>query len=267
MKRIIGLLLLAVMLSSCADKRQMQLELTLLNDTLRCIRDFDINKLYKTSKDFDRVYFVRSVNVVKYKIYNPTDKKYLIVLDPDHFDNHKIERIYNGELIYANLLNLDIFKNGQQLYAGFSDDFLIDTPAEVHKEVDYFLHLDTLNHEKFKVLYRTKGYQLDYFTKVINHSVVIYPGQTKYFRTMINLPTPNLRFGFLAHGYYLQGDGNYQTRLTVFNNKEVTNDHLTPDLKREIKRNGYTIFDGAIHSKKIPLKMIDMDAIDSIHTN
>lgn len=262
MKRIIGLSLLVIMLSSCVDKKQTQLELTLLNDTLRCIREFDINKLYKTSKNFDSVYFAQSLNVVKYKIYNPTDKKYLIVLDPDHFDNHKIERNEKGELIFANLLNLDIFKDGNQIDASYSVDLATSGARDIRRAGRNYLYLDTLNHDKYQNLYRTKTYLLSDFTEVIDHSVIIHPGETKYFRTMANLPVANLRFAILSRSYYLNESGNYRAQLTVFNNKIVTEDNLTPDLKREIKNNGYTIFDGAIHSKKIPLKMIDMDTIN-----
>lgn len=96
---------------------------------------------------------------------------------------------------------------------------------------------------------------LDIFRK---NSFIIYPNETKFFTTIINLPFRNYKYNYIPWYTLIDKNKTYQAGLTLFNVAKETSKYLTPDLKKEIEENGYEIFDGVIQSNKVPVKMVSM---------
>ena len=87
MKNMSFCLLIIIVFSSC-KKEKSDLELTLLNDEIICIKDINPKTIESTAGQIyiDKVYDSISRNVLNYKLTNNSDKKYFIVLDENYLD-------------------------------------------------------------------------------------------------------------------------------------------------------------------------------------
>jgi hypothetical protein len=247
-------------LISC-EKNNKKLELTILNDTIKCVKNLDYFKLYNNNSIYDKLYDSLSTNIIKYKLFNNSNNKYFIVFDDNFFNNYE-EMYYD---VY------DTCKNTSINYVNFSmySDYIVkgnhsrespdnDYINSKNFEFDYY-YRDSINFLKHKKCYNTKNSSLSRdINYVSTNSFVIYPKETKYFSTIINLPLRDYRFNPLTWDTHLIKNKTYQAGIILYNDAKRTRQYLNPDLKKEIKENGYTIFSGVIKSNKVPVKMISL---------
>lgn len=254
---------MSIFLFISCNKKGDDLKVIILNDSINCISNFDHHLLYHKSKEFDAKYFEKSLTVINYKIQNNSDKKYFIVLNSNYFNNKDlyIDEISKKRRSYANCNSLDLLNNGKSIMNGFAEYFE-DSNYNYNNPIPFVKYIfinDSLNHYKCKYLYgSTDLNKSKSITEINNNHIVIYPHESKYFSTIVNLPVMDYKLRNNSWAYFIVEKGNYEAQISIANLKSTTSSDLTENLKKEINENGYTIFDGVIHSNKVPVKMISM---------
>ncbi|MFC0077376.1 hypothetical protein ACFFLS_10020 [Flavobacterium procerum] len=86
------------------------------------------------------------------------------------------------------------------------------------------------------------------------HCFVLHPGETKYLTSIINLPYRDNQ-KWISNTEKLKPN---QGSVSLKNDSLFTKSKITEDQKREIKENGYVLFDGKIYSNRVPVKLISL---------
>lgn len=252
------------LLYSCKEQESKQddLEIKMMNDTIFCVKNLNYTKLHYKSKEYDSLYNKLSMNIVRYKIHNNSNKKYFVILNSDFFEQYdeydwKFPDNENRNLS-INRINFSLYSDykvlGGSAEAPFYSPYLNPNLYEISRE-----NLDTLFYKDTKNKYKINNFSTSYNVNYINkNNFVIYPNETKYFTTIINLPLRNYEYDYISWYTLVEKNKTYQAGLTLYNVAKQIKKYLTPDLKKEIEQNGYTIFDGIIQSNKIPVKMLNM---------
>lgn len=89
----------------------------------------------------------------------------------------------------------------------------------------------------------------------------IYPNQSKFIEFQIALPLTDYRRNFHYVYYNLNPNAKAFAQMTLLNNN-IDESIIPNEILREIKENNFTLFNGAIKSNKVPVKMINMPAGD-----
>lgn len=252
MKKIV--LLLSLTILSCQNKSD--IELTLLNKDIVCINKMDYEKRFHVKDYFEnKIYDSLSKNLVNYKLTNNSDKKYFFVLDEDYpetIENDSFMKYLNKDKlklrskISFNLYRNDSIINGcSTLLASSSNN-----PSLANESYNDSVFL---SHAREKQTYSTKAVST-LFRKTLQKGFVLYPGETKYFTTLIHLPYRKDKEEWFS---FIDSKVNYAS-LTLINIANETKEQLSKNQAKEIKENGYTIFDGVIQSNKVPVKLISI---------
>jgi len=209
-----------------------------------------LEAFYKPNKEYDSL----SKNILRYKITNVSDKKYFIMLDPNNLGT--LERdLYKealGQKNYSsNSIGFSMYKNDSILdHSSTAAENMCGNGFELMK-ID---ELDTIINN-FLIKNRIdKRYKVQ-FLNLVDDSLQGYflqPGETKYFTSVINLPYRNSQMWFSNINKKKPNLGS----LSLKSDSSFINRRLSQDRKREIKENGYIVFDGTIYSKKVPVKLI-----------
>lgn len=259
-------LLALVFTGFCAcSKKQDKLQLVLLNAEVTCVENiptdpFRINEVnYMDNASYDSL----SRNVIKYKLVNHSAKKFFMVLNSSQLSVSE-NIINNGNRVHGrsqlkSTLSFDLYK-GDSLANG---SIALTTGGEYKNALDYYKsesyrsHItDSLDIDaavKMK-LFRNKS-RSTLNIDVLRHSIVIYPGETKYFSSLINLPLRKNKTYWITDMYDKKPDS---AALTFVSSAERLNDILTRDQRAELEENGYVIFDGVIRSNKVPVRMVKL---------
>lgn len=245
---------------SC-NKKKNDLEIILLTNEIRCVdlkhkNNFEVNE----KENFKNgIYDSLSKNFINYKIVNNSSKKYFLVLNEQSIDElesnflNKKDVEFNG--VFLNLYNNNSILNSQTTLT--SGCYSHETELEYYKSslyrINYIdsLFIDDVNKKK---LYKTKSPSVLH-REILDNSFVIYPGESKYFTSLINLPLRRNKIGLLTDINKIKPN---LSSMSIVNNANYTKVKLSENQKKEIEENGYTIFDGIIHSNKIPVKMVRM---------
>jgi hypothetical protein len=254
------MLLVLFLLPSC-NKKKSGLEIILLTNEIRCVEIpfknvFEINekKYFKNG-----IYDSLSKNIINYKIVNNSSEKYFIILnkeDIDVLESHYLNKMgikYDG--VFLNLYNNNSILSSQTTLTSGGSSY--ETELEYYKSsmyrINYIDSLFIVNANKMK-LYKTKSPSVLH-REILENSFVIYPGESKYFTSLVNLPLRKNKIGLLTDVNKIKPN---LSSISIVNNASYTNEKLSKNQKKEIKENGYTIFDGVIQSNKVPVKMVRM---------
>ena len=194
---------------------QNDLELKIINDTIKKVSIFDDNNIVYTLK-------------------NVSDKNYLIILDSDEFNEdgyNFVEPRFLGLPDYYvfeknNLLKSDpAFHNGQ-------NKFDVDNT-----------HIDFRRFEEsFSKLFSSEDLEIAF--RISENVIKLKPGEEKYFSTKVNFPSYKSRF------IDLRNKSEYYFQISVQIPKEIIEKYYQP-IKE--KNNKDLIFVGQIFSNKVPL--------------
>lgn len=251
MKKIL-LLTVTVLFCSCSKKDS--LEIQILNNNISCV--------YSENNDYpvlDSTYDKLSLNKITYCLKNNSNKKYFIYFNNNRFDTFekdkdRINASRDVADIYFNLYDNDKLITGSFYQKGHST-------SEPH---DYFFDkrnfnaiADGIQFEKNK----RKGIVNDDImeaikqNEVMQYGFVLHPGEIKYFTTSINLPqrTPYENIPWKSN---IDSTKKYTASITLKGRGKQTELYLTQDVKRNIKENGYIIFEGIIKSNNVPVQLI-----------
>jgi hypothetical protein len=252
MKKIIYLSFFLLIVISCA-KNKKDLKLELLTSKIVCVEDIEKKDFLETFYIPNKKYDSLSKNILNYKITNISDKKYYIMLNENSVgtlerDLYK-EAIGRKNSTILNNIAFSMYKSDSVLdgnstqvedMCGFNSNFL----KRKLEAVDSFLVKNEIN-EKYKLKY------IDEIDESLQ-GFFLQPGETKYFTSIINLPYRNKQKWFSNIDDKKPNLGS----LSFQNDSIFTKKIISQNRKKEIKENGYVLFDGIIYSNKIPVKLI-----------
>lgn len=250
MKVIIAIFLFLFFVS--CNHHATELELLIVNKEVVCVDNVDP----KTNEEIhhildDSIYGAISKNILTFKLRNNSDKKYFIVLNEDNLttlENDLRWKIKTRDKIkFYNQLAFNLY-NDSTIVNGKSNLFV----GLIVKNVEGCFDEELKFVKDEKKLY-TQKITID-FKEVLENGFVLYPNETAYFTSIVNLPIRLNRENWQS---LINKKTNYAS-LTLVNHREKTEKMLSENQRKEIEENGYVIFDGIVESNKIPIRMISM---------
>lgn len=256
MKNLLLSISLAFILLSCKKDNKKDLKIELLTNEIVCVdnlKSYDyIETRYRPNKEYDSL----SKNILHYRITNNSDKKYFIMFNENSIGTleRDLYREALGKKGFSPLNSLDfsLYKNDSvldghstraEIFCGTMTGFEIQ---QREARIDDFLKKNKLDSfYTFKEIgFRDGSLQ----------GFVLYPQQTKYFTSIINLPYRDDQRWFSNIEKLKPNQGSISLR----NDSIFTKSKITEDQKREIKENGYVLFDGKIYSNRVPVKLVHL---------
>lgn len=254
MKKMIFLGFSFLVLISCQKNKQ-DLKLELLTNEIVCVENVKKNDFYESFYKPNATYDSLSKNLLRYKITNISDKKYFIMLNENNLgtlepDLYK-EALGKKNYINANSVALSLYKNNYILEGSSTK---VESMCGNVFESKKMEELDTIIH-KFLRKNRIEKICKVEFIDILDDSIQGYflqPGETKYFTSIVNLPYRKNEKWFSN----IEKKKPNLALLSLQNDSIFTNKRISQDRKREIKENGYTLFNGIIYSNKVPVRLI-----------
>lgn len=255
MKNIFFLIFFTLTLFSCT-KNKKDLEIELLTNEVICVdnlKKFDlIDTRYQPNKNYDSL----SKNILQYRITNNSDKKYFIMFDENSIGTleRDLYREAIGKKNFSPLNSLD--------FSLYRNDSILDgssTRAEMFSCISSIFETkqrDSLVNNFLKENKLNRTYTLKRIDS-LNQSLqnfVIHPGETKYFTSILNLPYRDDQKWISNIDKRKPNQGS----ISLKNDSTFTKSIITENQKKEIKENGYTLFDGKIYSNRVPVKLISL---------
>lgn len=254
MKKIIYLSFFLLIVISCT-KNKKDLKLELLTSKIVCVEDIEKKDFLETFYIPNKKYDSLSKNILNYKITNISDKKYYIMLNENSIGT--LERDFYNEALgkkkstILNTIAFSMYKNDSILDGNSTkvenmcgNDYEFIKTRELDTIVDRFLVKNRIN-KKYKLK------DIDQIDESLQ-GFFLQPGETKYFTSIINLPYRNKQKWFSNIDNKKPNLGS----LSLQNDSIFTEKIISQNRKKEIKENGYVLFDGIIYSNKIPVKLI-----------
>jgi hypothetical protein len=253
MKNLIYLSLFLLMLFSCS-KNKKDLKLELLTNQVICVDNIKkiqfMENYYLPNKEYDSL----SKNILQYRITNNSNKKYFIMLNENSIGT--LERDLYREAMgkkkssILNSLDFSLYKNDSILDGNstkaeiFCGTFTSFETKQKDSLIDHFLKKNKLN--------RTYALKRIDFSDELLQGFVLHPGETKYFTSIVNLPYRDDQ-RWVSNIDKLKPN---QGSISLKNDSTFTKSIITGNQKKEIKENGYVLFDGIIYSNRVPVKLI-----------
>src|SRR6218665_1449677 len=254
MKNLILSMSFALVLFSCNKDNKKDLKIELLTNEIICVdslKSLDyIETRYQPNKEYDSL----SKNILRYKITNNSDKKYFIMFNENSIGTleQDLYRRALGRTDFSPLNSLDfsLYKNDSVLDGRSTRTEMgncVSPGFEIQQRealIDKFLKQNKLdrNYTLKEIGFRDGSLQ----------GFVLYPRQTKYFTSTINLPYRDDQRWF-SNIDKLKPN---QASISLKNDSIFTKSKITEDQKKEIKENGYVLFDGKIYSNRVPVKLV-----------
>jgi hypothetical protein len=254
MRKYIILALLCISCNAKSEKKDLKLEL--LTNELFCVENFKTYQFmgpnYFPNKEYDSL----SRNILNYRITNVSDKKYYIMLnensigtqEPDYY-NEAIGRTKTNVL---NLISFSLYKNNTILDGRSTRAEGSCVPRyETNPSYVESLFANFIIKNRIDPSYEIKS------TDVRDDSLqdfFLQPGETKYFTSSINLPYRNNTKWVTNIDSIKPDQGSFSLR----NDSIYTKSIISKNRKKEIKENGYVLFDGIIYSNRVPVKLINI---------
>ena len=244
------------------DKEKGGLELTLLTNEIVCIgngkfRDTNNQTDWMTDKVYDSI----SRNIVKSKLTNNSTHKYFIVLNQDFVEEIETDKAMNAstekKMSKRNSFSLNLYQDQQILEGNITlvmGSFNLKDNQNSWIVKDFYNDSTFVSNTNKKKLYGSKPASV-WTREVLEHSFVINPGETKYFTSIVNLPYRKGKVFWLSAVDRMKPN---KASLTLVNNQKFTEEFLSDDQKKEIEENGYILFNGAIKSNSVPVKMVNL---------
>lgn len=247
--KYILLVITIIIFTSCENKNH--LELKLLNEEVICLSKVNLDSV-DDDLNYRKSVYAQSQNLIRFSIENNSDEKYLLM-----FNSSEIEPDNNDEkFLFSNS------KNGRINFSLYHKDSLAK-----NRIITLFNHFNSKGPESIYYnsvriadsLDFSKKKDLGYKNNRDYNFFIVYPKEVKYFITLINLPIRDYNYNSsLTSATIIDESKEYQAGMVLINNIQHTKKNLTEEQRREIDKNGYTIFDGKLISNKIPVKLIPM---------
>ncbi|MDP5199147.1 hypothetical protein [Flavobacterium sp. DG2-3] len=254
-KKITCLMILSIILFSCnKDDNKKDLKIELLTNEIVCIenvkKDDFLEAFYNPNPKYDSL----SKNILHYRIKNISDKKYFIMFNENSLGTEerdlykeslgkkKYDLNYIGFSLYKNDSVLDRSSTAVENMCG--NEFEIMKVKELDAIVNKFMLKNRID----------KKYKLEYIDQKEEslQGYFLQPGETRYFTSIVNLPYRNDQKWISNIEKKKPNSGSFSLRNDSLFTKKV----ISENQKREIKENGYILFDGVVYSNRVPVKLI-----------
>ncbi|WP_130735244.1 hypothetical protein [Flavobacterium sp. J27] len=228
MKNVILMIFLLLFICSCNKNEDIYIEI--LNDNLYT---------------FDNSYKKDTINVVKFKVVNNSNKKYYI-------NQISFNEIYNRPSISYKGIDIRLFdSSGKEVkyLPNFSRDNDLDLNCRVYQTSLIESQSKRLGYNKVLQYYAL-------FDKISNF--YIYPSEEKYFEFAINLSKGNVTKP-LGNRIYadIQRNKNYYATVSMVSDSAGYKNNLPNDILMNLEKNNIEIFNGIIKSKnKVDVRVI-----------
>lgn len=194
---------------------QNDLELKIINDTIKKVSIFDNN------------------NII-YSLKNNSNKTYLVILDSDEFNE---DGDYNVEPRFVGLPDFYVFEK---------QTLLVNSPAFHHGTNKFNIdtsHLDYINFAKsFSKLFNEEVLEIAY--RINENIIKLKSGEEKFFSTRVDFPA------YKSRSVDLKNKSEYYFQISLQCPKEIVEKYFLPTYK---KNDEEVVFVGHIFSNKIPL--------------
>lgn len=255
MKNLFLSISLVLTLFSC-KKNEKDLQIELLTNEIICVNNLKgsdyIETRYQPNKEYDSL----SKNILHYRITNNSDKKYFIMFNENSIgtlerDLYR-EALGKKDLSSLNSLDFSLYKNDSildghstkaEIFCGTMTNFETKKRDSL---IDNFLKQNKLDRTYFLK-------EIDFPDQSL-HGFVLHPGETKYFTSIVNLPYRDDKRWFSN----IDKRKPNEASISLKNDSIFTKSKITEDQKKEIKENGYTLFDGKIYSNRVPVKLVHL---------
>lgn len=243
-----SLLALLLFCTSCAQNNDKQPILELLNKEVFYYETLE-GQLYYENDDQS----AKSLNLITFKISNPTDRKILFCIDRDRFLYPITKQIKNEKFFDM----FFVIRNSASI-AGMSIPLINYPDSEEINTVAFDIqdYEDSIRNKKYEMMdvLSLNAKDVDDY---VRNSIVLHPNETKTFKVLLHLPIVqeiNPKIGqydlLLLHDLhkfnkfqlYYSGDAEYLKSV------------LPEFLLKELEENNIEIFDGILYSNEVPLK-------------
>jgi hypothetical protein len=232
------LILITILFLSCSKKAEHtgQVSLSVLNDSIYYYALGD--SLYEEGNRSytDSTQKAKSYNVIKYRLTNDTDKKLMFFMKDIELVN-----IYG---LYINITHNGDTIPGENIlgHPAMMDDCGICELKAIHKK-----NMD--EYDLFKTLGVEYTENQEYYKKYLNQTVVIAPGESWDFSSILSLP-------IVIDGKYifrLPATADLRFTLNMYIDKNKILECITKNDSNNLKKNNIEIFDGKISSNIVKL--------------
>ncbi|WPO76866.1 hypothetical protein [Flavobacterium sp. KACC 22761] len=227
-----NVIIFLIVLPSCSykDKKE-ELELTLLNKEIVYFSD--------NSK-------IDSINIIKYKIKNNSDKTYLI-------NNLTEEQELSEKKVFKNGANLSIYDE-KNIEVNYEIKRYISENLDSENCVNFMIEDFDINEKRLK-----NNTNLKYFGLYERNNIFfIHPNETIQFQYIINLNRP-IKFDGVREGYVnLNSRKEYYAKLSIASDSSNYKYVLPNDILNTIKDNNVKVYHGILKSTNtVPIKVLD----------
>lgn len=239
-KYLILSFVIALCLASCKESGEVKLELT--------NKQIFYTDIDPTGGEYSDESLKKSQNILNYTLTNTTGKKLLFVFEPQELSSSigiSPTTQYYGYIGFTITDKNDSIKQVRlhlPLWTEMSDLFECD------------LYLLQKKREKYVKL-GVKPQHIEIVDKFINHSIVVYPGETRTFQAVLHLPIVQQTDRRLQHGgsYYPKLDKDDTLKLFYYCKAKELKNSLPVYLQEELVKNGIEIFDGELSANPVKL--------------
>lgn len=246
MKYILGTILLALFFCNSSDKVQNDdLKIEIVNNEINSKSNISKNDLLNVVKYDNYIYDSLPVNKISLKITNVGEKKYVFFLrnELNDFENTNI-KVYNKDNVelVPDIMNFVVNPTRKEFFG--RREILENEMDSLNVELNSKYLKEKITEDK--IIYQR---EMSY--------VIIHPKETKYFTYYRTLPIyKDDRYSYKI--YPFNKNDSYYFQMCLKCDSKEAKENLTANQLKEIKENGYTLFDGEILSNKVPIKIINM---------
>jgi len=241
--------ILSCLLTLGCSKKEKTLTITVVNPYIKYLDTLQTDKTIAHYKDEKAR--SKATNVITFTVSNPTDKKYLLVLNTD-----SPEPAYSPDFdLKSPAISYRILdkKNEMKRYSpGIADSFSTDSCLDCG--FDSFVR----QMEGYKQLGITKNYSSEIYN-YLHNAVTIYPGEKRTFKSIVKLPIVLEPLKKTGGGIIRYKDlENTDSFELVYGCKAAyLKDELPKYMLDELEYNKIEIFDGEIRSNKVKLRKVE----------
>jgi hypothetical protein len=260
--KITVLIMILLLVNSCSrDVDRAGLKMEILNENIVYVNNSAKN--YDSDIRNHEHYWKYATNTVVVKFTNTSDKPIVFCFDKNHVLPLYSKNCETGQSNFqgakiksSTSLSFDLISSGgncvnEVYHKSWSNDSLMyfGRYYAAKLELDSLYVKEQLLREgatKYEIV--SESFYSDFY--------VIYPNQVKFVEFQIALPLTDYRRDFNYRYYNLNPDNKAYAQITLTNKLD---DSLIPRvIRREIKANNYTLFNGTIKSNKVHLNMVNM---------
>lgn len=243
---------LFVFCASCIDDKPKSddLKLTLLNKEVKSyvLKGDIIDYPSEIYKDKD-LYLSKGGNVIEYKIHNSSKFAYLLTRVDDVFSlKSDFSGLSSSDILIKDSDSVKLWRFHE--LGQYSIEF-----RNFEKQHNRYL-LSNYQNKNIDSLVTLEAAKINKYYK--NNTLKIFPGETIYFKTFINLPNAFNEVIYDFAMFQFDYTKNYTFELQLHYGIHNKDKYLLSEVvEKNIKQNNFKVFEGNLNSEKIPIRFVE----------